>query len=42
MFKDELSGSDLKLSYTTLISQNINVNRPQTIVKKNMTASTLC
>ena len=35
MFKNELSGSDLKLSYSTLISQNTNVSRPQAAVKKN-------
>lgn len=42
MFKNELSGSDLKLSYTTLINKNTNVNRPQAVVKKNKTAPTLC
>lgn len=34
MFKNELSGSDLKPSYTTLINQNTNVNRSQA-AKKN-------
>lgn len=34
MFKNELSGSDLKPSYTTLINQSTNVNRSQAVKKK--------
>ena len=41
MFKNELSGSGLKLSYRTLMSQNTNVSRPQASVKKNRIAPTL-
>lgn len=36
MFKNELSGSDLKPPYTTLINQNTNVNRSQAVEKNTI------